>query len=372
MKWALSSVAAMMGVAGLAASATAGLQLSLLKTINLSGAVDPASPSRLGTNINAVAWTGGQLYVGGWNGSGAALSVGFSEILTPLTTPTQGARLGTLTAPSGRGYTGMATQGGVLAASADTGAAIAGGYSAWNTATNTNRFNATLRGFTGPAFDPGFAGSAPSAGNIAYSSTGSGRRGVLNNADGSIIYSLGGANAGLIWNNIAPPTGPGSNNRDLAFDPATGDVYGRAGNAIIKAPRTGENSAGAQSLIFVNYGSGGQVVASNTNSQNLAFMNRLGGNVILFNDRPAGATTGSITGTVKAIDTAGVVQTINWGGFDISSGTGAFDFSYDAATDTVAVADYSNSNVYIFAVPAPAGAAVLALGGLMAARRRRA
>ena len=92
---------------------------------------------------------------------------------------------------------------------------------------------------------------------------------------------------------------------------------------------------------------------------------------LVFNDRPT-SQSASFTSAIKAIDTNGVAQSINFNGFNITSSTSAFDFSYDAVSRTLAVSDFSNSNVYIFSVvPAPSALALMGLGGLVAGRRRR-
>ena len=44
---------------------------------------------------------------------------------------------------------------------------------------------------------------------------------------------------------------------------------------------------------------------------------------------------------------------------------------FGIVSQTLAVSDATQNTVYIFAVPSPAGAALLGLGGLMVARRRR-
>lgn len=365
------AAAALAAMAG--AASAADLELNLLRQINVSGAVASTNPERIGSNVSAVAWNGSKLYIGGFNQSGGAISTGIAEISDPLGAATIGPRFGGLSTPNLRGFSGLAIQGNRLAAGCDTGAAVAGGYATFDTAANTAVASKNLRGFTGPAFDPGFAGSAPSAGNVAFSGTGSGRRGVFNTDTGADIYALG---AGMIWNNnpAGATPAPGTNNRDIAFDSFTGDIYGRAANAIIKGVRSGDNSisnAGG-TAIYVNYGAGGQGTASNTNQQNLSLMD-LGslGKFVIFNDRPT-SQSASFTSAIKAIDTNGVAQSINFNGFNITSSTSAFDFSYDAVSRTLAVSDFSNSNVYIFSVvPAPSALALMGLGGLVAGRRRR-
>ena len=49
-----------------------------------------------------------------------------------------------------------------------------------------------------------------------------------------------------------------------------------------------------------------------------------------------------------------------------------YDFAYDIETRVLAVSDLGSGHVYFFAVPEPASAALLGLGGLAALRRRQA
>lgn len=379
----ISLLVAAAGVVVVGSSAIAqDLYFTLRANIDVSTAVAVGSADRIGTNVSGVAWNGNKLYIAGFNGGSTALNTGLMEVTSPLGTPGFSSRFGTQTGTiGGRGHSGLAINGNVLAVGYDSGStnSTSNGYSAYDITGNTQTWNRnTLRGFTGPGFDPGFNAGGTAQG-VAYGNTGSGRRGVMNVGTGADIIALGG---GMIWNN--GPTGaspaPGSNTRDMVFDPATGDIYGRAANAIVKGVRNGDNSLSNPNgtAIFVNY-AGNQVNASNTNQQNLAFMGlglSLGGNFLVFNDRPVTGTTDFATG-VKVIDTNGVAktavfQTQSFNPFTATSGTGAFDFSYDAATRTLAVSDFSNSRVYIFdVVPTPGTAGVLGLGALVATRRRR-
>lgn len=370
-------LAALAGAA-IAGQSMAGIELQLVANIDVFGAVDVNNTtSRIGTNVAAVAWTGSQLFIGGANNSGAALNVGLMEVQNPLASPTLGSRFGTLSAAASRGYVGLSVQSGVLASTNQTAASSAV-VTTWNTGTSAQIGTRTLGTSAGTAFDPGFAGSTPSAGSLAYGVVGSGRRVSVNPNTAGLtdVYVTGaGPTQGAIWNSIATGSGGmGSQYRDLAFDPVTGDIYGRAANAISKAVRTGENTFGTQSVIFSNFGPGGQSGAAGVNGQNLGFINNaLTGNFLIFNDRPSGTiSAANISSFVKAVAPDGTSLPINWNGFSATSGAGVFDFSYDAGSGTLAISDSSNSRVYIFqVVPAPSAAALLGLGGLLAARRRR-
>lgn len=371
-------------VAGLAAAASGQtIRLNLLANVDVSGAVAVGSPDRIGTNVSAVAWDGSRLFIGGLNGSGASLATGLMEVNNPLSgTPTLGPRFGTRTTNSTRGHTSMSISGNGLIAAWDNGAAALGGMARWNTAGTldgaaTAVWQANIRG-GGTDFDPGFAGSSPSAGNIGMALLGSGRRQLLNAGTGAVIYSGSAPTAGFIFNNapIGSSVSPGSNHRDLAFDAITGDTFVRVANSVVRQTRTGENSAINTSgfSIFENF-AGNQAAAANVNLQTIAFGNIATndlGKVLFFNDRAISATSGNITSIVRAIGVDGSARTLDFGGFSISTVTGAYDFSWNQATNTLAISDFSNSRVYIFSVvPTPGAAGLLALAGLAATRRRR-
>lgn len=369
---------AVLAVAGLTAAASGQITLQQIANIDVSGAVTVGDPNRIGTNVSTVAWNGSRLFIGGLNGSGAALNTGLREVVNPLGSPSLGPIFGTRNTNSTRGHTSLSIRGDELYAAWDNGAAVVGGMARWD-ANNTAAavWQANVRG-GGTDFDPGFAGSAPSAGNIGMALLGSGRRQLLNSGTGAAIYTGGGATAGFIFNNapIGASVSPGSNHRDLAFDAISGDTFVRVANSVVRQTRTGENTAinNSGTSIFENYGVGGQTTAANTNLQSIAFgyVNTDGiGKALFFNDRPTSAS-GSIQSVVKAISPSGAPISINWGSFNVTSATSAFDFSWNQADNTLAVSDFSNSRVYIFrVVPTPGAAALLGLGGLVALRRRR-
>jgi MYXO-CTERM domain-containing protein len=372
-------IVGLLAVAGATGAALGQVKLQLLANIDVSGAVAVGSPDRIGTNVAAVAWNGARLFIAGLNGSGAVLDTGIMEVQNPLSSPALGTRFATRSTNSSRGHTSLSIRGDELYAAWDNGAAALGGMARWDT-NNTAAavWQANIRG-GGTDFDPGFAGSSPSAGNIGMALLGSGRRQLLDAGTGAAIYTGGGATAGFIFNNspIGASVSPGSNHRDIAFNPANGDTFVRVANSIVRQTRTGDNSAinNTGQVIFENYGSGGQPTAANVNMQNIAFgyvnTDALGA-MLFFNDRPATNTSGSITSTVKAVQLDGTPVSLDFGSFNITSTTGAFDFSWDQATNTLAISDFSNSRVYIFSVvPTPGAAALLGLGGLAALRRRR-
>lgn len=369
---------ALLASAGLTAAASAQIKLIQLANIDVSGAVTVGDANRIGTNVSTVAWNGSQLFIGGLNGSGASLTTGLREVVNPLSAPTLGPLFGARATNSTRGHTSLSIRGNELYAAWDNGAAALGGVSRWDTtSTGAAQWQANIRG-GGTDFDPLFNVSAGASGNIGMALLGSGRRQLLNAASGAVIYSGGGANAGFIFNNapIGASVPPGSNHRDIAFNSTNGDTFARVANSIVRQTRTGENTAinNSGTSIFENYGVGGQAAAANVNMQNIAFgyVNTDGIlGTLFFNDRPASASA-SIQTAVKAVSPSGAPVSIDWGSFNVTSATSAFDFSWDQATNTLAISDFSNSRVYIFSVvPTPASAGLLGLGGLVALRRRR-
>ncbi len=91
--------------------------------------------------------------------------------------------------------------------------------------------------------------------------------------------------------------------------------------------------------------------------QKLAFMNNtVNGDLLIYNNRPSNATGVAFLDAVKVIDTNGIAQTANFNliggltGADIATGAAIYDFDFDPVSQTLAVADFFNRNVFIFKV----------------------
>jgi autotransporter-associated beta strand protein len=214
------------------------------------------------------------------------------------------------------------------------------------------------RGGAGVAIDPGYvvSGSSQGGSGVGWGTFGDGvvgsstRRALNDPATGASIYGFNSGTtapvpAGFIWNTGGTP-------RDLAFDPDTGDLYGRASDAVWKAVRSGSNSAGTPSAIF---DAGDATIAA---GQNIAFMSNTSaaGDLLAFNLKD-GFSGGTFQDYVRLSDTSGAVQSTTWnflGGTSPTSVAGYYDFAYDPTSQTLAVVDASNLRVSIFGFGAPA------------------
>lgn len=363
-------------LAGIAASASA-IDLTHLKTIDISSfSASSTAANYIGSNPSAIAWDGTDLYVGGYNSAGATAPTAINKISAALNVHSLGANaFGSFNTANSRGISSLAVKNGKLGASLDNGAGnansarlfdVAGAPSQlWSVGAPTSGTGDSSRRGMAMDFDPGFNGGGTNQG-VAYLAVGSGRRHLLDAATG--LY-INGQNAGAIINfNPASTTW-----RDMAFDPTTGDLYTRESNRVGKAVRSGDNSfttvSGGQSVAIVT-----GPVASAVDNQNLAFINSpTQGNFLMYNDRSTAAAGQAFSSVVKAVDLNGAALALNFiGGFSAVNGNGAYDFSFNAASNTLAISDFANRKVYFFGVPTPGSLGVLGLAGLVATRRRRA
>jgi hypothetical protein len=328
------------------------------------------NPKYIGTNPLGLAWNGSKLYLGGHDNFGSSLlPIGLIEVLNPTRTGVVSLvdadfsdAFGQIFQPIGRGYTNLELQGDRLAAAYDNGNNTANAYQLFDTNNNSlvwdlSAAGITARGGAGVNFDPGFNGSGASQG-VAFTAFGSGRRGLLDTATGAVIHSLDGAqpNAGFIW---IPNPAPGGNiARDFAFDPATGDMYIRRNNDVDATSRTGANTSNNQRTLFDDASDAGAFKLG----QKIEFIGGTSeGDVLIFNDSAVSSSDQTFSNVVKVIDTNGVAKTPTFnligGGTadDIAAGAGIYDFDYDPTTNTLAVLDFFNRNVFIFEVGGGAG-----------------
>ena len=362
-------LAAVAVTAGLAAPAAQAQSVFYTEVARFT--LSTARPTEFGTNASAIAWDGSKMYVAGYNASGGTAPVGILEVTNATATGINAATFGTVfgefsATGNTRGYSGLDISGSTLAAAYDAGSASADGIAAYDSA-GTRLWGINARGGSGVAFDPGF-NTPPVQGNgVAWTTFGSGRRALQNAADGSNIYTTG---DGMIINTTSGDTGNGTFWRDMAFDPQTGDLYPRRSNGIFKETRTGANSVSPIQEIVPAAAS-----ANFVSGQNIAFMgqNPLLADSVIYNDR--GSTGGGqiFTDVIKTRDAntfAELSQNFSFLDSTVPApGSGYYDFSYDTATNTVAILDFGNNTAHVFdvsAVPEPTTWALLGTVGITA------
>ncbi|MBK8977043.1 MAG: hypothetical protein IPM29_14100 [Planctomycetes bacterium] len=327
-------------VLGLAASASAQVTLTEFATIDLASTANALNPEFIGSNPVAVAWNGSQLFVAGYNNSPTTITqCAIVEVLNPTSaTPTYGPVFGVVAnPPSFRGYSGLDISGSSLAAAFDDGMANADGIACFDLA-GTLRWRKNARGGSGVAFDPGFPTGNPAVGRgVAWTTFGSGRRSLQNTTTGADIWDS--------TNGMVILTPEGSFWRDLDFDDQTGDIYLREGNNVIAWMRTGDNAVANPVLVFDQ-----NPDADFINQQNLAVLRGPTGVIVLYNDRALNSTNQGFSQVVKAAFADGRPVSLDFGSFSPNPGNASYDFSYDAATRTLALLDFSNRNVHLFNV----------------------
>lgn len=333
-----------------AVTGAASAQVSFVEVARISTA-----GTGIGNNVSAVAWNGSSLFAAGFNNTGATADagiVGFDDVLGTISAPNL---FGVLSTPALRGFSGLDISGDTLAAAYDDGADDPNGIQAFDL-DGTHRWSKLGRGGSGVGIDPGFAGAGAGVGWTNFSS---GRRILQDTSTGADVFT---AADGMIVNGA----GTGTFWRDMDFA-SDGDIWLREGNNVISANRTGGNSVNTAVLVV------DEPEADFVNQQNLAVLETGFGSWVIYNDRDNNGSAQDLSTVIKLIDLAGGAATASFT-FSVAPelGNGAYDFSYDAASGTIAISDSINELVYIMrVVPAPAPAGLLAAAGLVAARRRR-
>ncbi len=315
-----------------AAPAFAQVQMQHLATID-------TTPLPIGTNPSAVAWNGTDLFVAGYNGNTVAGPVAIVPVFNALTTPTVGAAFGIESGtPSQRGYTGLDVQGAQLAAAYDNGGSNPNGITCWDLL-GTPQWSKVGRGSSGVGFDPGHPTGNPAFGaGVGWTTFGSGRRLLQDRTNGADIWNTA--------NGMVLGTAQTTFWRDMDYDAATGDIWLRTANNVVAGRRTGDNAVTMRVVVDVPD-------VTTVNQQNLALVDALGGKVVIYNDRSNGGIGQLFTERVLAVRPDGNPDVIDWGTFVAANGVGAYDFSWDQASQTLAISDFGNRKVYVFAVVVP-------------------
>ena len=339
MKTTLSFFVTAAAVPLLAGSASAQWQLQQLGSIDLSPTANGTGTQYIGSNPSAIAWDGTDLYVAGFNNSGGVAPTALIKVTDALgANPTLGLPFGqNPSTPALRGHSGLDIRSGVLVAAYDAGTSVSNGLAAYDTA-GTQLWTSALRGSCGVGIDPGPGGNGDPAGSgVGTTGFGSGRRWLNDIGTGGVIYDgtngmiINGAGSGTFW-------------RDMDFDDATGDIYLREGNNVIRAVRTGNNSCNAATFIVDEF------EADFVAGQNVAFIPGAVQDVVIYNKRDGSALTPTFFESVRIVDTSGNLQSVDWGAYSPPAGIGYYDFSYDPGSGTLAILDFSARTVDIFSV----------------------
>ena len=331
------------------------------------------STTGIGTNPFSVAWNGTDLFVGG-----AGTTPAIAKINNVYDAPAVTSVFGRAS-NGGSGYGNLDVQGNHIAAATVNNGTNGrlyhynlSGTEVW--AAQPSSFGTAAR-FDGAAVDPGFGGTlnVSDGAGIGALTRGSGRRLLANFA--SPLTVTGDTSNGIIV------FGTSSTWRDLDFDAETGDIYARsAAGGVVRGIRSG-----AGTVVKGDGTAGVDTVVAFADTEavglNVAVLNDFGGaDLLILNDRQSSAT--DFATAQKLYTAGGTAQTATFlngdGSAPFATGqttTGIFDYSWDEASQTLAVSDYDAGLVYIFQsspVPEPASFGVLAAaGGLLALRRRR-
>jgi len=320
----------------LANSASAQITLTeIAPPVNLNTAFFTGSP--VGINPSAIAVEGTTLWAAGFNNQGLVGTTGIVRVDNATTTPTVSTPFGVLMTPGERGYTGLTVKNTIVGAAFDSGASDPNGIAAYNGTTLAPLWAANTRGICGPGFDPDFNAAGGLTG-IGWTTAGSGRRALNDLNSGASYFNL---TDGMIFAVIGQPTVW----RCMEFDQASGDVYLRMDNFLVKGVRSGTNASAPGVTI------GGLVTAAGIAGQNVAVLNTNFGTYLMANDRTATAAGQNFFSVVRFLDTNGNAATVQWPGtFTPPTSVGWYDFSYDPASSTLAILDFGNRSVFLFSV----------------------
>ncbi|MDX2147509.1 MAG: hypothetical protein SFZ23_08290 [Planctomycetota bacterium] len=361
---------ALLAIAGLAGAAQAQLNLTLVANIDLIDLTgNAASDKYIGTSPAAVAWNGSEAYIAGWNNFGSSPRTALARVSNVFGTPSFSNAFGVINSASGRGYLDITRKGNNVYAAYENGGGQATngiyGYDVSGGLPPTNFANFLNSGYRASGIDVDSR-----TGDIVSSSVATGLRQFVLNDDASLTAIYGPIAPATAGYSILPTTDANTNWRDVQIDDATGDVYYRKQNDVWVSRRTGDNAGSVLSVLV-------DMAAGDQSGQAIEILRGTAdGDFIIFNSRTGGNPGQTFASNFRVATMNGTLTTANFIGFDPSAanpgGNGWYDYDYDAASRTLAVTDFGNKRLYIFAVPTPGATAVLGVAGLLAARRRRA
>lgn len=368
MRKTLVPALALMGLAGVASAQTLTLQLLAdIDLIDLTG--NPTNGKYIGTSPTGVAWNGTDLYVAGWNNTGNAAVNGVARVSNVFGTPSFSNAFGTRNVTAFRGYLDIARKGDIVYTAFENGGSDAtNGVQAWDVSGGTP---VLLGSFQTAGYRASGVGIDGRTGDVTVSLVASGQRQFILHDDAAVGTQIYGP-ASTPGFTILPASDANTNWRDVEVDPTTGDVYYRKQNGVWRATRSGDNSASTAQAVLLT-GAFATTVGDQAGQSVEIAAGTPAGDVVFFNSRTSGAVQ-SFGSNFRAVTTGGSTVGITWVGFNpaaVTNGNGWYDYDYDAASGTLAVTDFGNKRVYIFAVPAPGAAAMFGLAALAGARRRR-
>jgi hypothetical protein len=369
------------GLLALALAAPAQADMYLVTQIDLGPFFGP-----VGNNPMTITADGTYAYIGGYNGSGAARTVGILKL--NLADPNDAVELAASvqTVNNARFYDGLVYEGGILYALMDRPDDSAPMTNVRAIDPALDVLIPTFDGDTGDgngivfepaaltvgatgglAFDPGFGGNGTGLSLLGF---GKGRRALLDIFDGSTIYDTG---DGMAVADISGACTVSDQTawRDHVYDEA-GNVYLRRSNQVQTAVRSGPNAIGgwahltdelnADGTPKVGCGDGQPValrLAAFVVGQHLeripASSAATDEDLIIFNDRAVGGAGQEFANVVKVITTTGALPTA---GFALLAGDGSplvvpagaalYDFFYTASADQLLVLDFANRLLLVF------------------------